>query len=684
MSFRSLLPVLALLVVVGCSRKDELPPAPPAGSARIVPAWSAVTNAAAAKAVFRGGETPPVSLAAPGVVSMPVDFSGKKPPMRASWDLQLPCDLSRADGIQFDFYCSDLDQFAHFSCYFKSGAGWYHGTFCPEENGKWQHVKVMKSQVELEGKPEGWDKVTTVRISGWRAGEGKAVCAMANLAYEGGEFADVVVVCAESVASGGGDEAVRCMRYADRMATALRSTGLVASVVPDRALAEGSLTNAVAVVLPYNPALPAGKADLLKAYVAAGGRLLECNVQSAEAEGIEGALRSTDKRLGATGSVDVVFLRGLVGKMAPALEKKMAKHDADEAERKNELMKWLASRPSRKGERRAFWCHSARGLGALGWDASVKYLKAQGFNVIIPNLCWGGVAFYPSKVLPVAADVGTKGDAFEQCRAACRKYGVEMHVWKVCWNMGHHTTAAHVKKMMDAGRTQVDWKGAPKERWLCPSHPDNQTMEIEAMVELAKMGPDGIHFDYIRYPGLDCCFCGGCRARFEAEIGTPVENWPDDVRDEKKLRDRWNQFRCANITKVVRTVSERVRRETPRIKISAALMSNPASAVSSMAQDWPAWCEAGLLDFACHMDYVNAAPQFRSQVRSQLKRAGKVPLYPGIGLSCWPSDGRDAERLARQIEAARALGLKGFTVFNFDHRAEQVLPLMRLGVTKED
>ena len=546
-------------------------------------------------------------------------------------------------------------------------------------------MKVMKSQVELEGKPEGWNKVTTVRISGWRAGEGKAVCAMANIAYEGGEFADVVVVCAESVAAGGGDEAMRCMRYADRMATALRSTGLVASVVPDRSLAECSLTNVVAVVLPYNPALPSGKVDLLRAYVAGGGRLLACNMQSAEVESIEGVRRSTDKRLGATGAVDMPFLRSLVGEMAPDLGMKMAKHEADEAERKKELMKWLASRPSRKGEKRAFWCHSARGLGGgRDWDASIKFLKEQGFNTILPNLCWGGVAFYPSKVLPVAADVATKGDAFEQCRAACRKYGVEMHVWKVCWNMGHHTTAAFVKKMKDAGRTQVDWKGAAKERWLCPSHPDNQTMEIEAMVELAKMGPDGIHFDYIRYPGSECCFCAGCRARFEAEIGASVENWPADVRDNEKLKDRWNEFRRANITKVVRTVSERVRREAPGIQISAALMTSPASAVSAMAQDWPTWCADGLLDFACHMDYVNAAPQFRSQVRAQLRHCGKVPLYPGIGLSCWPNDGRDAERLARQIEAARALGLKGFTVFNFDHRAEQALPLMRLGVTKED
>ncbi|MBQ8112389.1 MAG: hypothetical protein IJ146_04205, partial [Kiritimatiellae bacterium] len=60
MRFRFLLPALALLAAAGCSRDEELPPAPSAGSARILPAWSAMTNAAAAKAVFRGGETPPV------------------------------------------------------------------------------------------------------------------------------------------------------------------------------------------------------------------------------------------------------------------------------------------------------------------------------------------------------------------------------------------------------------------------------------------------------------------------------------------------------------------------------------------------------------------------------------------------------------------------------------------------
>ena len=63
---------------------------------------------------------------------------------------------------------------------------------------------------------------------------------------------------------------------------------------------------------------------------------------------------------------------------------------------------------------------------------------------------------------------------------------------------------------------------------------------------------------------------------------------------------------------------------------------------------------------------------------------GKTKLYPGIGLSCFKADGREAVKLARQIEIVRELGLDGFTVFNLDRVAERVLPEMRTGVTRED
>jgi hypothetical protein len=65
-----------------------------------------------------------------------------------------------------------------------------------------------------------------------------------------------------------------------------------------------------------------------------------------------------------------------------------------------------------------------------------------------------------------------------------------------------------------------------------------------------------------------------------------------------------------------------------------------------------------------------------------MEYAGKVPLYPGIGLSVW-KDPKDVVKITEQIEIVRGLGLKGFTVFNYDANAEAVLPYLRLGTTAE-
>jgi hypothetical protein len=57
---------------------------------------------------------------------------------------------------------------------------------------------------------------------------------------------------------------------------------------------------------------------------------------------------------------------------------------------------------------------------------------------------------------------------------------------------------------------------------------------------------------------------------------------------------------------------------------------------------------------------------FTGFMRAQRKLAGKVPVLPGIGLSCWPDDGNDAGRFARQISAVRTEGFPGWTLFDFN------------------
>ena len=54
-----------------------------------------------------------------------------------------------------------------------------------------------------------------------------------------------------------------------------------------------------------------------------------------------------------------------------------------------------------------------------------------GFNMIFPNMLWGGLAHYPSDVLPRSARVRKYGDQIAQCLAAAHRHGLEVHVWKV-------------------------------------------------------------------------------------------------------------------------------------------------------------------------------------------------------------------------------------------------------------
>ena len=94
------------------------------------------------------------------------------------------------------------------------------------------------------------------------------------------------------------------------------------------------------------------------------------------------------------------------------------------------------------------------------------------------------------------------------------------------------------------------------------------------------------------------------------------------------------------------------------------------------------WRDHGWLDFVCPMDYIDSNALFRGTVAAQITYAGKVPLYPGIGLSCW-KDSHDAAKLAQQISILRELNVPGFTVFNFDSNALSALPLLRMGITAD-
>jgi uncharacterized lipoprotein YddW (UPF0748 family) len=339
---------------------------------------------------------------------------------------------------------------------------------------------------------------------------------------------------------------------------------------------------------------------------------------------------------------------------------------------------YVRAQPSKIIEGRACWNHSGTGAYDGDWERTAKELSENGFNMVLPNMLWGGVAHYPSEVLPRSPTFEKHGDQIAQCVAAARKHGLQVHVWKVNWNL---STAPRefIDTMRREHRTQVTASGTAED-WLCPSHPANFQLELDSMLEVARKYPvDGLHFDYIRYPDRDKCYCDGCRSRFEQQTGKQVATWPADCYSGN-LHDAYTQWRCDQITRLVKAVHDQAKQVRPGIAISAAVFAAYPSCRESVAQDWPEWIKAGYLDFVCPMDYSQSDLGFVGLVTNQLKLVdGRIPLYPGIGQWRLTDD-----RTVGQIFLARQLGAAGFAMFDLSRDSiTSAVPAIGRGAGKE-
>ena len=166
--------------------------------------------------------------------------------------------------------------------------------------------------------------------------------------------------------------------------------------------------------------------------------------------------------------------------------------------------------------------------------------------------------------------------------------------------------------------------------WLCPSDPANRQLEVQSMLEVARRYPvDGLQMDYIRYPDGHCCYCDGCRKRFEADSGRRVDQWPADCYSGAR-KDEYNDWRCRQITLLVTAIRRELKRLHPEMKLSAAVWGGYPDCRRWVAQDWPAWVRAGDLDFICPMDYTEDPKEFARWVGQQMDLVGgRIPVYPG-------------------------------------------------------
>ena len=302
----------------------------------------------------------------------------------------------------------------------------------------------------------------------------------------------------------------------------------------------------------------------------------------------------------------------------------------------------------RENEFRGVWDHDGVGWWPGDWDRSCRVLAGSGMNAVLPNLMWGGLAHYPSQVVPTSDTLRRYGDQAAQCLAAARKHGLQVHVWKVCWNV-EQAPAPWVARMRAQGRLLRGASGQALE-WLDPAQEANVELELATLREVAKnYAVDGIQLDYIRYPpGLP-------RGTVKPEA----------------------------ITEFVRRARAELKAIRPGLQLSAAVWGAYPACVTSVGQDWGSWLKAGQVDFVCPMNYSGDRYRFAALLGQQLALPNaRGRIIPGIGVSADESQLR-SDQVIDQVLAGRERGARGFVLFDLcAPLRDEVLPALARGATR--
>lgn len=353
------------------------------------------------------------------------------------------------------------------------------------------------------------------------------------------------------------------------------------------------------------------------------------------------------------------MLLALLGQYAPEVWK-----EANRQSKQSANVNYVVPQRIGKNEFRGIWDHSGLGLYPGNWNKTCKLLADSGITAVFPNTMWAGAADYKSKHVAQSDQSIQFGDQMAQCVSAAHANGLEVHAWKVCWNLAK-APKDFIENMRKQDRLQKNSRGEAV-NWLCPSDPANISLELNTIIEAAsRYNIDGIHLDYIRYPDDKTCFCAGCRQRYESWSGWRVKNWPKDVLSGKQSGN-YKAWRSQQITDFVRSARNAIKKINRQIKFSAAVYPKYPECKNSIGQDWGLWIKEGIVDFVCPMDYFPNVASFREALTGQLALPnGRQRIYPGLGVTLEEGD-LPSDVFLGQLRTLRELKAGGYMLFDLN------------------
>ena len=344
---------------------------------------------------------------------------------------------------------------------------------------------------------------------------------------------------------------------------------------------------------------------------------------------------------------------------------------------------------------------------ALSSPASVAAMVAAareaGVNTLIVQVRGRGDAYYASRLEPRASALASQPASFDPLAAVLREAraaGLAVHAWvnvNLVADAGsppahpRHVVNRHPEWLMVPAdlaasigdprgprfvRTLASWtrgQSATVEGLFTSPVSEGASDHLASVVRelVTRYAVDGVHFDYVRYPGAAFDYSRQALRAFREEVAPGLPRRERETLDRRQRSNplvwtqmypqRWEAFRRTTLTALMRRLRGVVRRHRPKAIVSAAVVPDADAAVALKYQDWPSWAAEGVLDVLCPMTYATDLGVFRQQVESARSAARGRPVWAGIG-----AYRLTAGEALRQIREARALGVDGVLLFSYD------------------
>ncbi|MFH0794625.1 MAG: family 10 glycosylhydrolase [bacterium] len=321
-----------------------------------------------------------------------------------------------------------------------------------------------------------------------------------------------------------------------------------------------------------------------------------------------------------------------------------------------------------------FTTRENRAIWVTRWDYNtrddvrriISNLSDYHFNIVIWQVRGNATVFYKSGIEPWADELGGTDpgwDPLELAITEAHRKEIQFHAWVNTFPAWRGTEAP--KNPNHLWNAHRDWfmvtrenRGGKPQLDLAYAFPNPARPEVKAhlraiVAELAKnYDLDGIHFDYIRYPGENVSYDTWTLNQFQLQTGKTPEAAPEE----------WKQWRRDQITDLLSGCYSAIKTQRPECLVTAATWGNWNDGYNTYFQDAHGWLARGILDAVCPMIYMSDPETFKIRALDHLYNRHGRWAWPGLGAYLM---GGDPRPLLEQVEFARLEDAQGIAVYDY-------------------